>query len=221
MTRSIKDLPVEERPRERLLEHGAKVLSDAEVLAVLLRTGRRGESVLDVSQQLLRDGWQGLMRKSAEEMVQIPGLGKAKAAMLLAALEIGHRVRRQGIVSISGPEDALALVSDMRDLNHEEFRVLYLNTKGHVLGAETVFRGGLNGVDAAPREIFRRAIARSSASVIVVHNHPSGDPTPSVEDRQLTKRLESAGDLLGIAVLDHLIVGRSRHLSLNYGELTD
>ncbi len=221
MARPMKEIPPDERPRERLLRHGARVLSDSEVLAVLLRTGRSGESVLDVSQRLLKEGWQGLLRKNADEMMRIPGMGTAKAAVLLAALEIGHRIRRQGVVEISGPDDAVALFSDMRDLEQEEFRALFLNTKGHVLGVETVFRGGLDGVDAAPREIFRQAIARSAASVIVAHNHPSGDPTPSTADRKLTARLQEAGEVLGIPVLDHVIIGRARHISFSYGELAE
>ena len=218
----VKELPEEERPRERLMRHGAKVLGDRELLAVLLGTGSSGQSVLDLSGSLLKDGWHGLSRRQSAELLQIKGLGQAKVALLLAALEIGNRVRRQELRNqITGPADVVTLVEDMVRLNQEEFRVLFLNTKNQVLAIETVFRGGLDSVEVFPREIFQRAVNRACASIIVVHNHPSGDPQPSRADRSLTKRLEDAGDLLGIPVLDHVVVGKSRHMSIHQGQLTE
>lgn len=221
MTRMIREMPADERPRERLLRHGPRALTDAELLAVLVRTGPPGQSVLELSRNLLQDGWHGLSRRSLDELMQVRGIGASKAAELVAVLEIGHRIRRHGVTEISGPEDVVALLSDMRDLDQEEFRVILLNTKGHVLHQDTLFKGGLDSVDVFPREVFRRAVARSAASVIVAHNHPSGDPTPSRQDRLLTTRLEQAGELLGIPVLDHVIIGQTRHMSLKHGELSD
>lgn len=207
MTR-VRDLPVEERPRERLLRHGAGVLGDRELLAVLLGTGSLGQSVLELSQNLLKEGWTGLSRRRASELLQIKGLGEAKVALLLAALEVGSRLRKADLQHrIEGPDDVVLLVEDMMRLSQEEFRVLLLTTKNQVLAVETVFQGGLDSVEVFPREVFRRAVGRSAASVIVVHNHPSGDPTPSRADLGLTRRLEEAGDLMGIPVLDHIIVG--------------
>ncbi len=219
--KGVKELPQEERPRERLVRHGASVLGDRELLAVILGTGSSGQNVLELSSLLLKDGWQALTRRPAQELLQIKGLGQAKVALLLAALEIGNRVRRQELRNqIGGPNDVITLVEDMMRLNQEEFRVLFLNTKNQVLAVETVFLGGLDQVEVFPREIFHRAIGWSSASIIVAHNHPSGDPDPSQADRLLTVRLEEAGDLLGIPVLDHIIVGKTAHVSIHKGRLT-
>ena len=219
--KGVKELPQEERPRERLVRHGASVLGDRELLAVILGTGSSGQNVLELSSLLLKDGWQALTRRPAQELLQIKGLGQAKVALLLAALEIGNRVKRQELRNqIGGPNDVITLVEDMMRLNQEEFRVLFLNTKNQVLAVETVFLGGLDQVEVFPREIFHRAIGWSSASIIVAHNHPSGDPDPSQADRLLTVRLEEAGDLLGIPVLDHIIVGKTAHVSIHKGRLT-
>lgn len=219
---SIADIPVEERPRERLLRQGAQALSDAELLAVLLGTGIRGQSVVEFSRSLLAaGGWTALSRRTPAELVKIRGLGQAKAALLAAALEAGHRVERESLRFVRGPHDALRLVLDLRDRDQEEFRVILLNTKGMVLGIETLFRGGLDRVEVFPREVFRAALGRSAASIVVAHNHPSGDPAPSRQDRDLTRRLEAAGEMLGIRVADHVIVGRSRHVSLHEGALTE
>jgi DNA repair protein RadC len=197
------------------------VLGDRELLAVILGTGSSGQSVLELSGSLLKDGWQALSRRKAQELLQIKGLGQAKVALLLAALEIGNRVKRHELRNqIDGPDDVVTLVEDMMRLNQEEFRVLFLNTKNQVLAVETVFRGGLDRVEVFPREIFQRAIGWSSASIIVVHNHPSGDPEPSKADRLLTVRLEEAGELLGIPVLDHVVVGKAGHMSIHKGKVT-
>lgn len=217
----VRDWPKDERPRERLLRHGASVLSDAELLAVLLGTGTQGQTVMDLSHALLKDGWARLSRCTPQELMQVRGLGQAKAATLSAALEVGHRIEQGLSLRVTGPEDAVRLVSDLRDRDQEEFRVILLNTKGYVLGIETVFRGGVDRVEVFPREVFRPAVARSATSIVVVHNHPSGDPSPSRQDRELTRRLEECGDVMGIPVVDHLIVGRSRHASLHQGLVTE
>lgn len=218
---SLKDTPRDERPRERLLRHGARVLSDAELLAVLLRTGVPGQSVLELSRALVKDGFGWLSRQTPMELMQHRGLGAAKAATLAAALEVGYRVERQTAMRIQGPQDVVHLLADLRNRNQEEFRVIMLNTKGWVLGMEEVFRGGLDRVQVFPREVFRAAVSHAAASIIVAHNHPSGDPVPSRQDRELTQRLEECGELMGIAVLDHIIVGRSRHVSLHLGQMTE
>ncbi len=217
----IRETPRDERPRERLLTHGPSVLTDAELLAVLLGTGTSGQSVLDLSRALLRQGFVGLSRRTPQELLQVRGLGAAKVAVLSAALEVGHRVEHEVQERVQHPEDVVRLVGDLRDRDQEEFRVILLNTKGFVLGIETLFRGGVDRVEVFPREVFRPAVARSAASIVVAHNHPSGDPQPSRQDRELTRRLESCGELMGIPVLDHVIVGRSRHMSLKMGELTE
>ncbi|MCL5115953.1 MAG: DNA repair protein RadC [Firmicutes bacterium] len=217
----LMETPKDERPRERLLKHGPSVLSDAELLAVLLGTGTLGQSVLDLSRALLKEGWVGLSRRTPAELLSVRGLGAAKVATLAAALEIGYRVEQGQQLRVQNPHDAIRLLADMRDRDQEEFRVILLNTKGFVLGIETLFRGGLDRVEVFPREVFRSAVARSAASIVVAHNHPSGDPQPSRQDRELTRLLESAGELMGIPVLDHVIVGRSRHMSLHLGELTE
>ncbi len=218
---SVRDWPKDERPRERLLRHGSGVLSDAELLAVLLGTGTQGQTVMELSHALLKDGWARLSRCTPQELMQVRGLGQAKAATLSAALEVGHRIEQGLSLRVTGPQDAVRLVSDLRDRDQEEFRVILLNTKGYVLGIETVFRGGVDRVEVFPREVFRPAVARSATSIVVVHNHPSGDPSPSRQDRDLTRRLEECGDVMGIPVVDHLIVGRSRHASLHQGLLTE
>ncbi len=222
MAERVKELPMDERPRERLLLHGSSVLADAEVIAVLLRTGRDGVSALTLARELLADGWSALGEKSAAELVQYGGMGPAKAATILAAMEVGRRMNRLGrLDAVSGPMDVVRLVDDMRGLVQEEFRCVLLNTKHRVLAVETVFQGGLDSVEVYPREIFRRAVARSAAAVIVVHNHPSGDPAPSDADRSLTERLEAAGVLLGVPVLDHIIVGRWHHVSLHQQQVAE
>lgn len=220
--RKVKDLPKDERPRERLLAHGAGVLADAEVLAVLLGSGSAGQSAIELARQLLQNGWDGMGRMTPDELRHIRGMGPAKAAILSAALEMGRRMRENSAGrTIHGPNDALALLGGMQWLDQEEFRVIFLNTKHRVQAIETIFKGGLDSVDVYPREIFRRAVARSSAALIVAHNHPSGDPEPSSQDRGLTRRLEQAGMLMGIPILDHLIVGQARSVSLHQDAVTE
>lgn len=222
MPERLKELPSDERPRERLMIHGAQVLADAEVLAVLLRTGTGGASALSLARNLLRDGWPHLGSLSAPELLRYRGMGPAKAATVLAALEVGRRMNRlRPLDVISGPLDVVSLVEDMKSLNQEEFRVVFLNTKHRVLAVETVFQGGLDSVEVYPREIFRRAVARSASAIIAVHNHPSGEPTPSPADRDLTLRLEEAGELLGIPVLDHVILGRWHHASVHQQQIAE
>ena len=209
----IREMPEGERPRERLKLRGAAALTEAELVAILLRTGMKGISVVELSQQILREfgSLEGLARTPLEVIAKIKGVGETKAIQLKAAFELARRLSdssrgKQRIVS--SPEDAAAMMrEDMRSLDREEFRVLLLNTKNALIKKCEVSRGSLNASIVEPREVFKDAIAASAASMILVHNHPSGDPTPSSEDIAVTKRLVKAGELLNIAVLDHIILG--------------
>ncbi len=216
---TIKDMPVEERPRERLLALGAEKVSNAELLAVILRTGTLKDTALDLAQMVLARA--GNLREmpylAVEELMEIRGIGPAKAVQVKAALELGRRmvVASRGYnVDITSPEDVFNyMMEEMRYLEQEEFRIILLNIKNKVLGVETIFRGGLNSSIVHPREIFRLALRRSAASLILLHNHPSGDPTPSAEDISITRRLVEAGEVMGVNILDHIIMGEGRFLS--------
>ncbi|KQO01339.1 RadC family protein [Paenibacillus sp. Leaf72] len=216
----IRDVPQEERPRERLIKYGAEALSHTELLAILLRTGTKKESVVHLAGNIMKEcgNLRNLMDMSLEELTAIRGIGPAKAIQLRAGLELGRRVSRTGngdVVTVRRPEDAANYVMDeLRHLKKEHFVCLFLNTKNHIIAQETLSMGTLNASLVHPREVFRAAIKCSSASLICVHNHPSGDPTPSAEDIALTKRLVSAGELVGIEVLDHLVIGDGRFISL-------
>ena len=217
---TIKDLPVDERPRERLARAGEGALSTAELLAIILRTGVGGENVLALATRLLSryGGLPGLARASFVELQAEKGLGKAKTAQLKAALELGRRIllaAPEDRSAVRSPADvAQLLMAEMAHLGQEHFRVLYLDTRNRLLGSETVYVGSLNASHIRVSEVFRDAVKRNCAAIIVVHNHPSGDPTPSPEDVEVTSRLVAAGNLLDIEVLDHLIVGQQRFVSL-------
>lgn len=217
---TIKGMPSELRPRERLLKEGPGALSDIELLAIMLRTGTSDMSAIDLATLLLSkyENLRNLLQVSVEELSSIKGIGLAKAAQIRAALELGRRVavavagERK---SIRSPEDAAALVmEDMRYLDREHFVALLLNVKNQVIARELISIGTLNTSSVHPRELFKPAIRRSAASVILVHNHPSGDPEPSREDLEVTGRLVEAGKILGIEILDHLIIGDNKFISL-------
>lgn len=216
----IRDFPSSERPRERFLRDGPQSLSNQELIALLLRTGTKNESVLQLAERLIThfDGLRLLKDASIEEMTTINGIGEAKAIQLLAAVEIGRRVNNlcySDRYVIRSPEDcANYCMNDMRFLTQEHFVCLYLNTKNQVLHKQTVFIGSLNASIVHPREVFKEAFRRSAASIICLHNHPSGDPTPSKEDIDVTKRLLECGKIIGIDVLDHLIIGEKKYVSL-------
>ena len=218
--RRIKDLPDELRPRERLLRHGPDALSTAELVAVLLRTGSPTRSALDVASDLIgRHG--GLARLAAagvRELCGVDGIGEVKALNLLAAFELGRRLgalpaRRRAL--IAGPADAARVLMDrLRFAEAERFVVLLLNTRHEVLDAVEVTRGGLASSPVHPREVFKPAVREGAAAVILVHNHPSGDPTPSRADLAITARLCRAAAVMGVPVLDHIIIGDGRWVSL-------
>ncbi|WP_318153543.1 RadC family protein [Paenibacillus vietnamensis] len=217
---NLRDVPHEERPRERMMQYGAEALSHAELLAILLRTGTQRQSAIHLAGALLKQcgSLRNLMDMSMEELTAIRGIGPAKAVQLRAGIELGRRLSRSSpadIVTVRRPQDAADYVMDeLRYLKKEHFVCLFLNTKNHIIARETLSVGTLNASLVHPREVFRAAIQRSSASIICAHNHPSGDPTPSPEDISLTKRLVEAGQLVGIEVLDHLVIGDGKYISL-------
>ncbi|WP_166001615.1 DNA repair protein RadC [Bacillus sp. Cs-700] len=216
----IRDYPEEERPRERLVKEGPETLSNQELLAIILRTGTKQESVLQLSYRIIQyfEGLRLLKDASIEELTSLNGVGTAKAVQLIAAMELGRRVSRLQLeerYTIRSPEDgANYVMEDMRFLSQEHFVCVYLNTKNQVLHRQTVFVGSLNASIVHPREVFREAFRRSAASLICFHNHPSGDPTPSREDIEVTKRLAECGKMLGIDMLDHIIIGDQKFISL-------
>jgi DNA repair protein RadC len=216
----IRDFPEDERPRERFMRNGPQSLSNHELIAILLRTGTKEESVLQLSNRLLTQ-FEGLrMLKSAtlEEITEIKGIGQAKAIQILAAVELGRRVSNLAFDEryvIRSPEDgAKYMMNDMRFLSQEHFVCLYLNTKNQVIHKQTIFIGSLNASIVHPREVYREALKRSAASLIALHNHPSGSPEPSREDIEVTKRLAECGKIIGVDLLDHLIIGENKFVSL-------
>lgn len=216
----ITDLELSERPRERLARLGPQALSTAELLAILLRVGVAGENAVQLGQRLLQnfDGLVGLHRASYAEVCNLHGIGPAKAAQIKAAIELGHRLSKQKpkeYAAVHSPEDAAELVRyEMGALEQEELRVLLLDTRNRVLGIETIYKGSLNTSQVRVGELFKNAIRRNAASIIVVHNHPSGDPTPSPDDIALTRAITQAGKLLDVEVMDHLVIGQGRFVSL-------
>lgn len=216
----IKDFPQDERPRERFVQNGPESLSNHELIAILLRTGTKDESVLQLANRLLThfEGLRLLKDASLDEITAIKGIGSAKAIQVLAAVEIGRRISKltyDDRYIIRSPEDgANYVMHEMRFLSQEHFVCLYLNTKNQVLHKQTIFIGSLNTSIVHPREVFKEAFRRSAASIICIHNHPSGDPTPSREDIDVTKRLAESGKIIGIDVLDHLIIGENKFVSL-------
>ncbi|HSB90624.1 MAG TPA: DNA repair protein RadC [Anaerolineales bacterium] len=216
----IADLLQSERPRERLARDGPKALRDAELLAIVLRSGIEGASAIQVADTLLNEtnGLPGLQQLPYETLCRRRGIGPAKAAQLMAAVEIGRRLASAGSVereAIHSPEDVFRrLKYEMQALDQEHLRVLLLDTRNRILRELEVYVGSLNTSLVRVGEIFRDAIQRGAASMIVVHNHPSGDPTPSPEDIAVTRAMVQAGRLLDIEVLDHVIVGRNGFTSL-------
>lgn len=219
-TYRITDLSSSERPRERLAELGAQALSNAELIAILLRVGIEGENAVQMGTRLLQDmgGLHGLHRVSLVEISKQFGMGLAKAAQIKAAIELGLRLRvemPEERAAVNSPADAAALVMvEMGGLPVEHLRVINLDTRNKVINIEKVYIGSLNSSTVRVAELFKPAIARNAASIIVLHNHPSGDPTPSPEDIALTRSIVQAGKLLDIEVLDHLVIGHGRYVSL-------
>ena len=217
---AIRETPVAERPRERLAQRGAGGLTAAELIGLLWGSGTRGRSAVDLAADALalHDGLGGLARATELELEALPGVGTAKAAQLVAAFELGRRLMADwpsGRWSIRGPRDvADRLILQMGHLEREELRVVLLDTKNHVLRVPTVYQGNVSSSLVRVGELFRDAVRLNAASVILVHNHPSGDPTPSPDDLHLTAEAIAAGRLLDIALLDHLVIGHDAYVSL-------
>ncbi len=219
--RKIKDLPPLERPRERLLNYGEKALSDAELLAIILRTGDKNNTVYELSQKLLIDF--GSLKKISEvgigELIKYPGVGITKAIQIKASIELGRRIYSEKKnffnESITKPEDAFNLFkNDFWDLKEEHLFCAYLDVKNRCLNKILIAKGNLNLVYATPREILKYALQENSAKIILAHNHPSGDISPSEDDIIFTKRIAEAGKIIGLEILDHLIIYNDSYLSL-------
>ena len=213
---TIQDVDESDRPRERLMDLGPGALSDVDLLALLFGTGSGGEGVLETATRVARAvNLRRLPHVPTEELLAIRGMGPARAAQLLAAAEIGRRLWPDGeaVPLIRGPENVYELMRDIRRSSREHFVGFYLNSRNQVLRREIVSIGSLNASLVHPREVFVPAIALSAASLILAHNHPSGDPTPSEEDLAITRRIQDSGRLLGIELLDHVVVARDAYTS--------
>ncbi|WP_126991174.1 RadC family protein [Candidatus Kurthia intestinigallinarum] len=216
----IRDAHAIDRPRERLRQNGAQQLTNQELLAIIFRVGIKNLSVTQLAANVLThfEHLHDIKEATIEELIEINGIGEVKAIELLAAIELGRRVSAKQVQNrwtIRTPDDAATLLmSDMTNLKQEHFVVLYLNVKNQVIHKQTIFMGSLNASIVHPREIFREAVKRSAASIICAHNHPSGNPAPSSEDIDVTKRIQHAGEVLGIELLDHVIIGDHQFISL-------
>ena len=218
--KTIKEIPLNDRPREKMAANGAAVLTDAELIAILLRTGTAEKSAIDIASEMTADG--GLYKRLAgitrlNELTNIKGLGQAKAATDLAALEIGRRIASAKPIEkihLSCPQDvADFLMPRLRYAAKEQFVVILLNNKNKVIGTEVVSEGSLSSSIVHPREVYAPAILHHAAAIMVAHNHPSGDPKPSIEDEEVTRLLLRSGKVLGIPMIDHVIIGDGNYYS--------
>jgi len=213
----IKDLPKIERPREKLVAKGAENLKDSELLAILLRTGRAGKNVIEIASQILtKHSKKRLLQMTYEDLLKIKGIDSAKATTLLAAFELSRRaleVDDSNLPIISTPKDVVAQLTELRQNKKEHFVALYLNARNQLVHKETISMGTLNANLVHPREVFEPALKYSAASIMIAHNHPSGDSKPSEDDLEITKKLTEAGKMMGVEVLDHIIVTKNNYFS--------
>lgn len=222
---TIKELPIDYRPRERLLNYGSSALSDYELLGILLRIGSNGETAIKLGERLIKHfgSIKAVSLASANELTQIKGIGKAKAAQIMAAFEIGRRYLKYyspGRSQISNPVDAIKILEgELKSLDREHFKAILLDTKNYIIGVSNISVGSLNSSIVHPRELFKDAIRQSANSMILAHNHPSGDTNPSNEDINLTKKLAEIGNLIGINIVDHIIIGINKHFSFKENNL--
>ncbi len=213
----IKDLPKTDRPREKLIQKGAQNLKDEELLAILLRTGREGKNVLEVAKQILsRYSKKRLLKLSYDDLLKIKGINSAKVCTILAATELVKRALEKGeetLPIIRSTKDVIAQAVYMRDKTREHLMAIYLNARNEMIFKKPMFIGTLNANLVHPREIFQEALKQNAASVILVHNHPSGDAEPSQDDLEITKRILEAGKIMGIDILDHVIITKNKVFS--------
>ena len=219
----IKDLPKSDRPREKLIAKGAENLKDSELLAILLRIGRAGKNVIEIASQILtKHSKKRLLQMTYEDLVKISGIDSAKATTLLAAFELSKRameVDDSNLPVISTPKDVVAQLTELRHNKKEHFVALYLNARNQLVHKETISMGTLNANLVHPREVFEPALKHSAAGIMVAHNHPSGDPKPSEDDLEITKRLVEAGKMMGVELLDHVIIATNNHFSFKEEKL--
>ncbi|MGM0437171.1 MAG: RadC family protein [Bacillota bacterium] len=217
---TIKELPEEERPREKLLKYGAERLSNAELLAVIIRLGIAKRTAVELSQDILNyfNGLKGLVELNVEELVKLKGVGTVKASQILALTELSKRIHSGSFKeqpAVQTPKDVASLIMPkIRFLKQEVFGLVLLDIKNKVIATPFISKGGLSSSIVHPREVFKVAIKRSSASIILFHNHPSGEATPSQDDIKITKRLIEVGELMGINVLDHIVIGDNEFNSM-------
>lgn len=219
----MKDIPNHDRPYEKCLQFGPEGLSDAELLSIIIRTGSQEANSLTLAQQILTlsypsDGIMGLLHLSLPQLMEVKGVGKVKGAQLLCIGELSKRIWKreavQTIQSFDQPESIVNyFIEDMRHMEQEQLYAMYLNSKNALIKDMLIYQGTVNASLASPREIFMLALRYHAVYVILVHNHPSGDPTPSIEDMQMTKRMQEAGNLLGIQLMDHIVIGDNSYCS--------
>ena len=215
----IKELPIKERPRERFMKYGANMIQDYELVAIILRTGSKNESVLELAKRVTYqfESLKALSNASINDLKAIKGIGDSKAIELLSAFELGKRVTKESFSKKSklhSPESIYQyLKNELEMKTQEHFLALYLNTKGELIKKETLFIGSLNSSLIHPREIFKHAVLNSAAAIIICHNHPSGDPTPSIQDIDITKLIHKNSLMMDIELLDHIIIGKDRYYS--------
>ena len=219
----LKSLPKVERPREKLIAKGAQNLKDEELLAILLRTGIEGKNVLEIARQILRKySKKRLFKLTYEDLLKIKGINSAKACTILASMELVKRALEVGeetLPKIESIKDVIAQMSYLRDKTREHLAALYLNARNELVFKKHIFVGTLDANIAHPREIFEHALTNHASSVILVHNHPSGDPEPSKADLEITKRIQEAGKIMGIDVLDHIIITKTKAFSFKQKKL--
>ena len=217
----IKDLPKVLRPREKLLKYGPEKLSNTELLAILLRTGQKGRNVVELAKKLLqKHGSQNLPNLDVKELKKFPGIGPTKACEIVACFELGKRLlqRKQAEIYLK-PEDVWNELRDLRHHKKEHFVIFYLDTRNQEIKREVISIGSLNANLVHPREVFEPAVRRLAAQIILAHNHPSGDPEPSEDDLEITKRLTESGKILGIEVVDHIIITKTGFISFKEKKL--
>lgn len=218
----VRELPVSDRPRERLINHGAHYLSNVELLALLIRSGSKDMSAIQLAEQVLcvykGSGMAAMANVTVGDLTKVKGIGYAKAAEIVAAVELGRRLYRESLgnrVAVNCPGDAAAYaMTRLRHEQKEHFEIILLNVRNQIMSMQLISIGSLTASVVHPREVFKAAVQGTAASIILVHNHPSGDPEPSKEDISITRRLVRAGEIMGIPVLDHIVIGDGRYVSI-------